>query len=578
MAFIDISKDAMVVSMGGVYNGAVSNVFSINYNPAVIANIHRKEINLSYGVFPKDLRHMSAVYGCPLKQGAIGAAVNFFDEEYERNGNLHNLIGVISYAHPIYDEKYFLRRRQIASIGINVKIINKNLPDDSKNIFAVDLGVLYRWPFDRGLNLGLAFRNIGGEYKISNERKRLPSSVELNISKSNFVSGLNLAVNGGVLFDENMYLNLGAEYNLGEKVFNFKDLFVRIGFSPIADNGTRIAAGLGVKFNDLSLDYGIVSKDKANPSFNIISLGHRYGYIKEDPNDIESLYRSGKKHYLQGNLMYARQKFEKVRMMSKGYKKTKQYVEQIRKVMLQLKKPLEGEKLHRIKRLMESGNKFLDEKKYNEAVNYYRAVLVIDENSEKAKEKIQYAKQKINEIKQKEKKERRAAKIKEMDKRISMYYNRGLRYCESKKYEQALSQYRKGKSLITKSIEKKWKVKFNSGISKTNKKLAETFYEQGYIYYQQNKLEEAEKKLIKAMNYAPRYTEAKEKLKEVREKMIQINRKRAERLYEQGMDDYTIGNMTKAVELWEKVLKYDPNHVEAKKALERVKARKGGIK
>jgi len=574
-ASVDISRDAGVVSMGGAYEGSKSNVFAVNYNPAGIANMQKKEFSFSYGGYTDGLSRQSAAFGIPLSHGVIGASASYFDEESSIHNKFHNLIGIISYGYPVYEDKYFLKRRQVASAGINFKVINKKLSDDEVNIFAVDLGVLYKWPFERDLNIGIAFRNIGGEYEILDERKRLPSSFEFNISKRNFLNGLSLAVNSGILFeDENVFLNMGAEYSLGEKILNFNDLLVRIGFTTEADKSSQITSGFGVRYRDLSLDYGAVFNDKANVSFNIVSLGYEFGYIKEDPLDIENLYRLGKKYYLQGNLRDARQKFEKVRVMNKDYKETMQYLEQIRKTMLQLKRnvPLADGKFYKTKSLMENGNRHLDQGNYKEAINYYTAVLIVDENNEDAKQKIRNAKQKISEIKEKEKLDDKKEKEKALERKISGYYGRGMKHFESKNYNQALAQYKKGKSLINKSVEKKWTIKFRNEIKKTKRKLAETYYEQGYVYYQQNKLEEAIKKFSTAINYNPNYGEAKEKLKEVRGKLAQINKKKAERLYEQGMDEYTVGNIEKAVGLWKEALKYNKNHIEAKKAIERVEA------
>jgi outer membrane protein assembly factor BamD (BamD/ComL family) len=51
----------------------------------------------------------------------------------------------------------------------------------------------------------------------------------------------------------------------------------------------------------------------------------------------------------------------------------------------------------------------------------------------------------------------------------------------------------------------------------------------------------------------------------------------AKRLYYQGVDAYTKNDLNGAIQAWEKVLKLDPDHAEAKKFLERAKAKQKAL-
>ena len=235
-----------------------------------------------------------------------------------------------------------------------------------------------------------------------------------------------------------------------------------------------------------------------------------------------------------------------------------------------------GEKgLKKTQRLMKIGDILFDRNKYSEAIRYYIAVMVIDKRNVKAKQKISEAKRKIKEIEEAKRLSGKKEEATEKEKKISKYYSTGLKYYDNKKYQTALSQYRQGLNMVGKSSDSAaWRRKFNKQIVKTRKKIAVRYYEKGYVYYQQNKFQEAVEEFEKALSYDRYYDEFKGKLKEVKEKLLQINKKKAEKLYEQGLNKYTLGNIESAIEMWEKALEYDSDHVEAKKALERAKARK----
>ncbi len=564
----DINSDAKIVSMGGAYEGGQGNSSAIIYNPAVISNMLKKEFCLSYGFYPEGVSHQSAIFSYPIEYGVLGAAISYFGED-----KYHNLIGVFGYAHRVYKKDENLIRSQVASAGINLKVIDKNLSDENTTIFAADFGILFKLPFIKEFNLGLAFRNIAGEYELGEVRRRLPSLFELNLSKKNLIGGLNLAGNGGVIFDESIYFNAGTEYNITA----LRNSKVRIGLMAEENITPRVTGGVGVRYGGLSLDYGIVSGNKEGYPFHIISLRHMFGSLKEDPDDITRLYQSGKKYFLQGNLVDAQIRFEKVLLIDENYKETVRYLEQIKKAIGKLKKdePLIEKELKKTQRLMKIGDILFDRNKYNEAIRYYIAVMVIDKRNVKAKQKISEAKRKIKEIEEAKRLSGKKEEATETEKKISKYYNTGLKYYDDKKYQSALSQYRQGLNMVGESRDSAtWRGKFNKQIVKTRKKIAVRYYEKGYLYYQQNKFQEAVAEFEKALSYDRYYDEVKGKLKEVKEKLLQINKKKAEKLYEQGLNKYTLGNIESAIEMWEKALEYDSDHVEAKKALERAKARK----
>ncbi len=568
----DMCSEAYITGMGGTYEGSSSNINSIGNNPSLIANILKKEIGVMYGQYSDTINYKTLAMSIPLETGVIGSAVSYIGEDDE----YYTLIGVLSYGHRIYKENKELISNQIASAGVNIKIINKKYADENTILFAADFGLLFCLPFDENLRVGAVVKNMGGDYNVLGVKQKLPGLFELNISRKNLLKGLNIAINRGVMFEEDTYFGIGAEYDIGTQLLNYNGVMIRLGYIGESDIDGRMSIGLGFKYKDLMLDYGMMCSNDQVDSFNILTLRYSFGKAKEDPNDTEKLFQSGRKYYLKGNLPEAKKRFDKIYLLDRNYKETKQYVEVINKTLSKLKKemPLKEKDIEKTQKLIEIGDRCFDDGKYDEAIKYYIAVLVIDKNNSLAKQKIASARKRQQEFVETEKLSSEKKQSEQLESNLADYFKKGLKYYEEKKFLSALSVYRKGYRIAVKASDEIWVEKFNKYIRKAKKKLAEKHYEKGYRHYQKNSFEDSVEELKKALSYDPEYIEAREKLKEVREKIQQINIKTAERLYERGLEEYTAGNVENAIEMWEKAVGYDDNHMEAKKALERAKARK----
>ena len=77
------------------------------------------------------------------------------------------------------------------------------------------------------------------------------------------------------------------------------------------------------------------------------------------------------------------------------------------------------------------------------------------------------------------------------------------------------------------------------------------------------------KNYIEAQNLIPYNTEIKKAAKRTREKIMRLNQARSQKLYKQGLDKYSEGDIKESIKLWKEALKYDPENLKAKRALER---------
>jgi tetratricopeptide (TPR) repeat protein len=208
--------------------------------------------------------------------------------------------------------------------------------------------------------------------------------MNINISRSNLVRGVNIAGGGTMLLDDDdAVFRLGGEYNFGREQIDYRDLYLRAGLVFRKNADTRLCCGAGIERGELSIDYGVILGDKDNPTYNIGTLGYKFGFIKIEPDDVEKQYKLGEKYYFQGNLLMAQHRFERVLRMSRNYKGTIGYLEKIVKLMGQIKseRPIVESDLEKIRNLMGKADRFLKDEKYQDAMKFYVAILVIDKNN-----------------------------------------------------------------------------------------------------------------------------------------------------------------------------------------------------
>ena len=109
-----------------------------------------------------------------------------------------------------------------------------------------------------------------------------------------------------------------------------------------------------------------------------------------------------------------------------------------------------------------------------------------------------------------------------------------------------------------------------------NKRMKEKYLKQGDEYYSKNDFENSLKNYKLALKHAPRDIQIKEKIKSSNLKM----KKKKQRIldpaavkkhFQEGMKFYSMGQYNKAIFEWGKVLELDPNHVMARKNIEKAK-------
>lgn len=102
-----------------------------------------------------------------------------------------------------------------------------------------------------------------------------------------------------------------------------------------------------------------------------------------------------------------------------------------------------------------------------------------------------------------------------------------------------------------------------------NRKKVGEYYDKAMEYYNGKDLEHAAVELRKVLKLDPKHAEAKRYYDEISAVLLE----KAKILYEDGLDLYSAGDVSSAVEMWEKALRLAPDFKKAQKALERAKTK-----
>jgi len=293
---------ARPLGMGEAFVGLADDINTLQFNPAGLSNIPRREIGAMYLKGLMDTNYGNFAYAQPIGEtGYICGSlmtlqggdieINWWDgtsvTTNERKAK-QDYIFTLGYTHD------FFSGREL-SLGANFKVIKSELAEESKgNTFAADIGGLYRL-MDEKLSLGLSVQNIGKgmEYKggiaTGEESDPLPSAVKFGIAYK-IVSGDISKLTGVV--DINKYKYTDIQTNAGLEYWVKEMIALRTGYKMGYDLAS-VTAGMGFRYKDYQLDYGFGLMDKIN-HLHKVSFTLRFG--NPSPKQIsraEQIYNKG---------------------------------------------------------------------------------------------------------------------------------------------------------------------------------------------------------------------------------------------------------------------------------------------
>ncbi|MEW6652898.1 MAG: PorV/PorQ family protein [Bacteroidota bacterium] len=273
--FLSISQGARASSMGSAFVAVSDDPTAIFWNPAGIAKIPGGSVIFDHTKWIADLsyNYMAASYNLG-NYGAVG--ISFLSssmedmavrtiEKPEGTGETFNAKDAV------FSVAYAISLTDNFAIGFNPKFIMQSIWRTSASAFALDLGVMYRTPFD-GIILAMSIQNFGTKMKLDGtsalvlydpdptttgnngkipaylqtDQWELPLTFRVGLSYEPFRTELHSMV---VAFDalhpsdDFESINVGAEYGFSDLFFlrgGYKSLFLQ-------DSEESFTVGAGIK-------------------------------------------------------------------------------------------------------------------------------------------------------------------------------------------------------------------------------------------------------------------------------------------------------------------------------------------
>lgn len=257
------------------------------WNPAALGFVGRPAVELTYSALvpglADDVTYNYLNYLQPVEGlGSFGVGVLFLSYG---NIDLTNSSGTqIGTYTPVEVSPALYYGTQLFpdfSVGAAVKYVRVQLAPSSYqgigSTFGFDLGALYKIPAAR-LNFGLNVQNLGPSLAFIDEDKADPLSRNVKvgaawvpIARKDFTVTLVEDFNQSLVNSEFRTYNHGAEVSMRDQLAG------RVGW--VADPSGDISGlsyGLGVSWNNLSLDWGSMPQARTLPAVTRITLGYRF--------------------------------------------------------------------------------------------------------------------------------------------------------------------------------------------------------------------------------------------------------------------------------------------------------------
>jgi len=264
-SFLKIGVGARAVAMGNAFVGLADDQSALYFNPAGLVQLSSQCFTTSYNNYLSTIQSGFIGYVYPYDQNTrIGISINYFNYgSFDKTDEYGVRLGTFGAADFALISTYARKVNSLFSLGVNAKFILEKIDNYTSDALALDLGAFHKSENKR-IQAGVVVRNLGYQLKsLSGEHKEsLP--VEVKIGISHYVQGMPLlvAIDAAKPFDNDIYLNLGAE------LLSLKPVFLRAGWTSFGknyktgsdkDNLAGLSFGLGINWKAYKFDYAYSS-------------------------------------------------------------------------------------------------------------------------------------------------------------------------------------------------------------------------------------------------------------------------------------------------------------------------------
>ena len=285
---LDIQPGARQVGMGAAGVALSDDPAGVAWwNPAVLGFVGRPAVEMTYSALvpglANDVTYNYLNYLHPVEGwGSFGVGMLFLSYG---NIELTNLTGdpLGNYTPVEFSPAVYFGTQLLPdlAVGAAVKYVRVALAPSSYqgigSTFGFDLGALYRIPAAR-LDFGLNLQNMGPKLAFIDEDKADPLSRNLKIGAAWVpITTKDFTLTLVEDYNQSLVNSEFRTYNHGAELAFIDQLAGRVGW--VADPSGDISGlsyGLGVSWNNLSLDWGSMPQARTLPAVTRITLGYRF--------------------------------------------------------------------------------------------------------------------------------------------------------------------------------------------------------------------------------------------------------------------------------------------------------------
>ncbi|HBT60118.1 MAG TPA: hypothetical protein DEB40_00020 [Elusimicrobia bacterium] len=277
---------ARPLALGQAYAALGDDIFAMPYNPASLTRLRQSQAATQFIQSISDTQIGYAALATPLNPTqAMGLSLSYLDagqaDVFDTNGSptksisaQRDFLAQLAYAHS------FAAPEGRLHLGTGVKLLKSEIAEDMRaTAYAMDVGALYGYRWRDGVaSLGLAVSNLGpgiaysGGLASGSQSDPLPltTRMALGYAKNVFSSDImSIGFEMDRVFPENDFFEgFGLEYNY------HRLCSLRLGYR-VGQDVSGLSMGLGLKFKDLSIDYGMGLFQTFN-NIQQLSLNYRF--------------------------------------------------------------------------------------------------------------------------------------------------------------------------------------------------------------------------------------------------------------------------------------------------------------
>jgi len=291
-----------------------------------------------------------------------------------------------------------------------------------------------------------------------------------------------------------------------------------------------------------------IKNDPSNEELSeFMKIANKRRQEEEALEKAEILYRDVLAQYDEGKINEAIKQLETVIKLNPEHKKAREYLTRVREKLAAIKKEEVARRdRESIDKHYFQGIDYYAEGKFQKAIKEWEEVLKIEPTHAGAKEYLEKARDKIVQAGSQKRKTKSTTRKAEEEK-AEVYYKQGINYYVAGKFKEAIGQW---EEVLKMEPSHKGAIEY---IAKAKERLKISGEEIGYSPY-----EEEIEQYIKELEQTGTIDKEKEELVTTH--------------YQDGLVAYSQGDLSQAMKEWQIVLKIDPEHKKARRALIKLQA------